>query len=641
MNHPIHRAPFRLSTRFALPGILLACGAASAFATQAWTRVTPPSGGTPYGLAVSPHDSDIMLAGLWDGIYRSQDGGAHWVGPLAPPFSVAPFSFDWHPLDPSIIMAGTEFGGRRSTDGGLTWDIVTFSSSNPDWVPAVRFDPIQIGSAFALAHDFSSGSTTLFHSADAGVVWTQRLVLPLLSYDELHFNADGDLILAGQMGIARSTDAGMSLEISLMDLVSDVERNPSNPSLFWAVGFEKLWSSFDGGVNWQEAPAPPSLRFPSSIVSIPGQSRGLVAGSWGGDQWISQDGGNHWREIAGLPDTLGIETLISSSAQGGTLWLGSSNGLGAWRSTDGGVSWQHRSQGLNARIHLLVTDFSNQSVGFAVGREGGLFVTEDEGASWDMVLDMPGRGVRVGEAVGLDSNPAQLAISDTSTSEARVLFTTLGSGQWQASSVPLLGNNPALGIGRGRLYVGSRSNGEMATSVDGGLSWSVATNAGSPNKIAVDPRSSARAHVGGAGGHYRTIDAGQSWTQTGMPFYLQDLAVDTRDSRKLFAVSSAGFGQAGFHRSTDGGTTWTQSAIGLPASADFYRLLVDDGHPQRVLIGSATLPWIWRSQDGGSSFARLPSPDPEFETFELELAPGNPDAIWAVDSRGEIWSLQL
>ena len=147
--------------------------------------------------------------------------------------------------------------------------------------------------------------------------------------------------------------------------------------------------------------------------------------------------------------------------------------------------------------------------------------------------------------------------------------------------------------------------------------------------------------MGGAGGHYRTVDAGRSWTQTGLPFYLQDLAVDPRDSRKLFAVSSAGFGAAGFHRSIDGGTTWTQSAIGLPGSADFYRLLVDDGHPQRVLIGSATLPWIWRSQDGGLSFARLPSPHPEFETFELELAPGNPNAIWAVDSQGEIWSLQL
>ena len=146
-------------------------------------------------------------------------------------------------------------GGRRSTDGGLTWDTITFQDPNSDWVPSVLFDPTQVGTAYALVHDLTFSDTALYHSADAGSTWTQRLVLPFFSYDELHVNASGDLILSGQMGISRSTDGGMSLEIALMDVVSDVEPSRFNPSVYWAVGIDKIWSSIDGGAELAGRPS--------------------------------------------------------------------------------------------------------------------------------------------------------------------------------------------------------------------------------------------------------------------------------------------------------------------------------------------------------------------------------------------------
>ena len=293
-------------------------------------------------IAVSPHDSDLILAGLGEGIYRSEDGGGHRTGPLPAPVDGRPLSFDWHPADPDLVLAGTALGAWRSTDGGRTWSEVLIDNTTLLPVFAIRFDPTRAGTAYALVYE-QFGETGLHVSQDAGATWSRTglATFGFMTHEAIHVTPAGDLVIAGSYGILRSTDAGQSWQSTLVWDASDFEADRTHPTLLWVAGEGRLWSSLDGGASWQSRRPPPPWGSLRAIVSIPGRARGLIAGHWNGSRWISFDGGDHWRRMQGLPAHVHIEVLTASSGNPGTIWLGSSNERGIWRSTDGGLSWQY------------------------------------------------------------------------------------------------------------------------------------------------------------------------------------------------------------------------------------------------------------------------------------------------------------
>src|SRR5262245_57512151 len=52
------------------------------------------------------------------------------------------------------------------------------------------------------------------------------------------------------------------------------------------------------------------------------------------------------------------------------------------RTTDGGTSWQQVEITTNTDINLKSVFFVNSSVGWVVGRPGGIFYTSDGGSGW-------------------------------------------------------------------------------------------------------------------------------------------------------------------------------------------------------------------------------------------------------------------
>ena len=89
-------------------------------------------------LAVAPSDPDRLYAGVRPpAVYRSDNGGATWTespafqdirgrriwrSPASPPFTAYVNGLAVSPTDPDLVVAGIEYGAVvRSTDGGETW----------------------------------------------------------------------------------------------------------------------------------------------------------------------------------------------------------------------------------------------------------------------------------------------------------------------------------------------------------------------------------------------------------------------------------------------------------------------------------------------------------------------------------------
>ena len=121
-------------------------------------------------------------------------------------------------------------------------------------------------------------------------------------------------------------------------------------------------------------------------------------------------------------------------------------------------------------------------------------------------------------------------------------------------------------------------------------------------------------YAGGvAGGVWKSVDSGASWTPQGDLFAnlaVCSLVMDPTNPQVLYAGTGEGYFNAdsvrgaGIFKTTDGGTTWTQ--LSSTATSDFYyvnRLVVSPNDPNRVY--AATRTGLWVSPNAGASWSRL------------------------------------
>lgn len=142
--------------------------------TDSGTNFALLAGSPTYAIAVavSPHDSQVVYAAggpsTDSGIYKSTDGGAHWVEQVAPGAAQRYFhSFAFHPLDPNTVYAATSSISYKTTNGGATWTPIVFPGlvgSSP--IYSLLFDPLIPTTMVAV-----SGVQGFYRSVDGGTTW--------------------------------------------------------------------------------------------------------------------------------------------------------------------------------------------------------------------------------------------------------------------------------------------------------------------------------------------------------------------------------------------------------------------------------------------------------------------------------------
>jgi photosystem II stability/assembly factor-like uncharacterized protein len=159
--------------------------------------------------------------------------------------------------------------------------------------------------------------------------------------------------------------------------------------------------------------------------------------------------------------------------------------------------------------------------------------------------------------------------------------------------------------------------------------------------IAGDPQTY---YFGGAsGGVWKSVDGGAHWT----PLFdkepvssIGSIAVASSDTNIVYVGTGEGclrgnisYGD-GVYRSNDGGKTWKN--LGLRDSRHIPAVLVDPRNPEVVLVaalGHAFAPsaerGVYRSTDGGKTWARVLYVDDRTGATGIVYAPSNPNVVFA------------
>jgi photosystem II stability/assembly factor-like uncharacterized protein len=358
-----------------------------------WTSVSPGVGpGTVSGLAVTAGPRPAVIAVLdARSLLRSEDGGRTWSRVEAgPPGFVLPLL-----ATPNTLLAGTFEGVFRSGDRGLSW---RRSNEGLDAarIAGLAVDPEQ---GWLYAGALNAG---VFRSRDEGASWT-----PLRSgigRFSVSFSGpivvdprDPSRIFAGFFqGIARSTDEGRNWEMSsLLDCFrpASIALDAAWPQTLYSGGTRlgacgitpacPVFRSHDGGRSWTCA----SFGFPTASASVlaadPVRGSLVYAAPSGiGGLYHSENGGGPWSLLApGLSPT----ALAIDPGNPLRLWAGVPGGLA--RSEDGGRTWDVLIEGLSEarKVIVLVVDPVDTSTLYAATIRDGIYKSTDAGETWTRV----------------------------------------------------------------------------------------------------------------------------------------------------------------------------------------------------------------------------------------------------------------
>ena len=306
------------------------------------------------------------------------------------------------------------------------------------------------------------------------------------------------------------------------------------------------------------------------------------------------------------PDVIYVGTG-EANAGGGSLAY---DGVGIYKSTDGGIFWEHMGLEESRNVGRIVVDTYDPDVVyvaamgnlFADGPERGVYKSVDGGQSWQ-------RKLFVSDSTGA----IDVAIHPTNPD-------TIYAAMWERIRRP-----------NRRSYGGSTCG--IYRSYDGGENWTELTN-GLPvlshekGRIGIDisvsdPNIIYAIYADKTGyfnGVYKSYDHGDTWTQTNdaslsnsyssFGWWFGRLKVDPVDPDNVFVIG------LDIYRTQNGGNSWTNQS-GANVHVDQHAVYIHPLNNSFVLLGNDG--GLYSSVNGGSSWSwNTTLPITQFYTCEID-----------------------
>lgn len=411
------------------------------------------------------------------------------------------------------------------------------------------------------------------------------------------------------------------------------------------------------------------------IMYVTDTFSGVSTSSDGGQTWRASNDGVVTRAGAS-GDAIPVFCLTIDSRNPDTIWCGTQNSRGIYRSVDGGRTWQERDSGVVEKEGISFRGFAvdprDSNVVYTAAEissfawagqwltgksldltKGVVYKTVNGGETWSAIW----RGDNLARYVWIDPRNSRTLYVSTgifdreaaNTTGVGVLKSTDGGTTWR-----VLGREKGLtGLFVGSLFMhpedpstllagcGNNSffegRGAYLTT-DGGETWKRTLVTEAPVTSVEFALSNPRiAYAGTAEAIYRSEDGGATWRRlapddvyiygppgirAGVPI---DFQVDPRNADRLFVNNYGG----GNFLSEDGGRTWVVASQGY-TGAQLHDIAVSPLDPSTVYTIGRTGPF--RSTASGANWEGLNYPPAAFgEWAALEMDPSNPARILISD----------
>lgn len=602
-------------------------------------------------------------------------------------------SIAWHPTNTNIIYVGSASGGLwKTTDGGATWLPLTDNLASLA-IGSVVLDPtnpniIYIGTgegSFNVDAVFGAG---VFKSTDGGATWnttglswaqSQNRAVNKLVIDPTNTQIVYAACNSSVGGIYKTTNGGSSWTLYHTGDVKDIEMHPDSASVLycangypWGGASNGIYKSTNSGVTWTQLTSglPSGTNFgrleisicegtPTTLYAGISQTISNGAGLYG--VYRSTNGGATWTLQSTSPNmyagqgwyNLVVEAHPTDPNQ---VW---SNGLDAYKSTDGGVNWtrmtlwtasEGNSQYAHADHHAMAF-MPGTPATIILGTDGGLFKSTNNGVAWsglntglityqyyaicnDNLLPNVAYGGTQdngtnkynnannhSRVLGGDGGYCNVDFTNSNnvyattqrgnhykstnagTSFSSIQNGIVGAGAWVTPRVMDPTNANILYTGTNAVY--KTTNGGASWSAISPVSPATPLDASYISHLAVapsDPQTIYVCYEGYDGKVFKTNNGGANWTniETGIPErYPTHLAVDPLN-RDIVYCTVSGYGSGHVYKSTNGGATWSNSSTGLP-DLPVNCIVVDQSNNQKLYVGNDL--GVYYSSDGGANWS--------------------------------------
>lgn len=363
---------------------------------ETWRHLTeglPKENMGKTGLAVSPIDPDVIYATIelsnrTGGFWRSADGGESWekrneyLSSGTGPHYYQELFADPHHFD-RVYQADVHL--HMTDDGGENFEKLQHDTKHVDH-HAVAFDPdnpdyIIVGNDGGIYESFDQGETWSFFD---NMPITQYYKVAV-DYDEPFYNVYGGTQDNNSHGGPSRTDNNIGIRSGdwFVTLFGDGHQSavdPNNPDIIYAQWQQGNLTRYDRKtgesvyIQPQPADGDPQERYnwDSPILISPHDSKTLFFGTQ--RVWRSDDYGDSWTAISG--DLTRDERRTRQPVMGRT-W-----GFEA--------SWDLYAMSMFNTVTSLSQSPINEQIIYAATDDGIIQVTEDGGANWRRVDELPG-----------------------------------------------------------------------------------------------------------------------------------------------------------------------------------------------------------------------------------------------------------
>ena len=425
-------------------------------------------------------------------------------------------------------------------------------------------------------------------------------------------------------GIFRSLDGGLTWgdpggpsNGAVMDLAFSPRW--ADDGVAAAALWQGIWTTHDHGVSWQqvsdiETGGPAYLGAIAITSPAPGQYTLLAGGDYGG-LYRSADGGASWSYLF---DAGGVQRLVFDPASPDVALA--ATGTGLWHTTDAGVQWTR------VTTTTAVYDVAIDAVGHAYTIfDSQAWRSDDGGITWQAIA---GPALQYAPVLGSSADGAGQFLAagphlyryDMADNRVLTVTTDLVTGYIHRLVLsPTFGEDNTILAGTLNGVWISRDAGATFTRNEGFVPLPIR------RVQSVEGRHDGDLFAAGKDGIWRHDASGWHSLNTGilgtMPSLVVDLAISpvyTQD-HTLFAVQlpASGLGST-FLRSTDSGQAWES----LLAGKEYMNQVVvspDFVHDRRVYLVAVNK--LWASSDGGDTMIPDPFWDDSHQVRVLAASP--------------------